>query len=315
MTSLFHAAEAIKHTLQSIYENPSGHLSLDIILPFTEESLVKSEADSPPLVSLSDIIDALSITLDDVLHCQKDHLATLISDDSISFLERLSHCKSLIETYSSCRHRSSTSIYDLPPELLSQIFEESVSLTPGPYPATALRIASVCRSWRENALSHTHLRSTITITTQTQSSSVVDGREEVLHLYLRRSGTQPLTIIFRGKRSTLDLQRRPKKSDKPKWSWAHIFVPLLRSHETRWGRLRLSRDLCKTEDIGMLFAPVEDVLPNLSELKNITIPSLNKTPFWGYPTFRNAPKLTSLAFDGLRVGQICSVRKSSFPRA
>ncbi len=73
----------------------------------------------------------------------------------------------------------------------------------------------------------------------------VDGREEVLHLYLRRSGTRPLTIIFRGKRSTRDLHRRPKKSDEPEWSWAYSFVPLLRSHEARWGRLRLSRDLCQ----------------------------------------------------------------------
>ncbi|KAK0442644.1 hypothetical protein EV421DRAFT_570599 [Armillaria borealis] len=320
MTSLFHAAEAIQHTLQTIYENPSGHLSLDINLPFAEESLEEFHADSSPLISLSDIIDALSKTLDDVSHCHKDHLATLISDGSISFIERLRHCKSLIEAYSSYRHRPSTSIYDLPPELLSHIFEESVSLAPGAYPATALRIASVCRSWRENAISHTRLWSTIAITTQTQSSSVVDGREEVLHLYLRCSGTQPLTIIFRRKRSTLDLQRRPKKSGKPEWSWAHIFVPLLRSHEARWGRLRLSRDLCKTGDIDMLFAPAEDALPNLSELKNITIPSLDRIPFdklsfWEYPAFRNAPKLTSLAFDGLCVGQICSVRKSSFPRA
>ncbi|KAK0220684.1 hypothetical protein IW262DRAFT_1483070 [Armillaria fumosa] len=315
MTSLFHAAEAIKHALQRIYQNPSGHLSLDINLPSTEESLIKFESDSTPLISLSDIIGALSDTLDDVSHYHKEHLATLISDDSTSFIHRLRYCKSLIETYSSYQHRSSTSLYDLSPEILSHIFEENVSITPGVYPAAALRIASVCRSWRETALSHTRLWSTITINTETRSFSVDDSRQKVLRLYLQRSGTQPLTIIFCGKRSTLDLAHRPKKSFKPGWSWAHAFVPFLRSHEARWVRLRLSRNLCETEDIDMLFAPLRGVLPNLSELKNLTIPPLNGIPFWDNPAFWNAPKLTSLSFDGLREGQLYSVRTSSFPRA
>lgn len=70
----------------------------------------------------------------------------------------------------------------------------------------------------------------------------------------------------------------------------------------------------KTEDISMLFAPAEEVLPTLSELKNITIPSLINIPFWDYHAFRNAPKLTSLAFDDVCVGQIGSLRESSFPR-
>ncbi|KAK0497602.1 hypothetical protein EDD18DRAFT_1462357 [Armillaria luteobubalina] len=315
MISLFHAAETIKHALQRIYQNPSGHLSLDINLPSTEESAIKFESDSTPLISLSDIIGALSDTLEDLSHYHKEHLATSISNDSTSLVNRLRHCKSLIGTYSSYRHRSSTSIYDLPSELLSRIFEESVSITPGVYPAAALRITSVCRSWRETSLSHTRLWSTIIITTQTQSSLVADGRMKVLQLYLHRSGIQPLAIIFCGKRSTLDLTHRPKKSFKPEWSWAYAFVPLLRSHEARWVRFRLSRNLCDTEDIGMLFAPAHDALPNLSELSNLTIPPLNRIPFWDYPAFWNAPKLMSLSFDDLCVRQFYSVRTSSFPRA
>ncbi|KAK0457228.1 uncharacterized protein EV420DRAFT_513807 [Desarmillaria tabescens] len=315
MVSLSDAAEAIRHTLQTIYENPSGHHSLDINLPLHQNALAEYNQDPSPSVSLSDIINALSRALDVVSHYEKDHLASLYSDDNILFIEKLRHCKSLIQIYSSRRHPSSTSIYDLPPELLSCIFEESVSFAPGTYPATALRIASVCRSWRENALSHPRLWSTIAITTQAQSYSVIYGREEVLRLYLHRSRSEPLTIIFRGKRSTLDLQRRPKKSDKPDWSWAQSFVPILRAHEARWQRIRLSRMLCKNEDIEMLFAPVEGALPNFSELQNLTIPSLDRMPLWNYPAFLNAPKLTSLAFDDPKETQFPSVADSQHFRA
>ena len=62
MTSLFHAAEAIRHTPQTIYANPSSHLSLDIILPFPKDKLMELHVNSSPLVSLSDIIYALSET-------------------------------------------------------------------------------------------------------------------------------------------------------------------------------------------------------------------------------------------------------------
>ncbi|KAK0184938.1 hypothetical protein F5146DRAFT_1144587 [Armillaria mellea] len=64
----------------------------------------------------------------------------------------------------------------------------------------------------------------------------------------------------------------------------------------------------------MLFAPSGEILPNLSELKNLTIPSLKNIPFWDYPAFWNAPKLTSLSFDGLHVSQLYSARTSLFPR-
>ncbi|KAG7443487.1 uncharacterized protein BT62DRAFT_1009301 [Guyanagaster necrorhizus] len=116
--------------------------------------------------------------------------------------------------------------------------------------------------------------------------------------------------------SNLDVQRPAKRGVKPEWCRAQTFVPLLRSHDVRLRRIRLSRKLCTDGNIEMLFAPMDSVLPNLSGLKKTTIPSFDRVPkFWNYSGFLKAPNLTSLSFDDVEEGNFSSILESSFPRA
>ncbi|KAJ7680736.1 hypothetical protein DFH06DRAFT_1315477 [Mycena polygramma] len=86
----------------------------------------------------------------------------------------------------------------LPVELWDIIFENCVPSTPGPSLVEApLNVSQVCRSWRDIALSHSVLWSTLAINTNcshTEGSYALETLRDIIQLWLGRSVTRLLSV-------------------------------------------------------------------------------------------------------------------------
>ncbi|GJE86548.1 F-box protein [Phanerochaete sordida] len=155
------------------------------------------------------------------------------------------------------------SAHTLPDDILMEIFEAAYQHSPNdrwcPLERNPMIASQVCRRWRQTAISRPHLWCCLHV-----SRSV-----ELLALWLERSGTIPLHVIFRANEVGYD--RHPDASDASPvtlWSLRYLqsLVVLLR-HSSRWWHFEL-----ETSNISFLEAALETIgRTGLPTLRTLTI--------------------------------------------
>ncbi|KAJ7493170.1 hypothetical protein B0H11DRAFT_951134 [Mycena galericulata] len=168
-------------------------------------------------------------------------------------------------------------VFTLPNEIVSEIFSHVLPVYPGCPPAVSpTLLSSVCRKWREIALSTPNLWRAISITIP-MDSHIFESKWRLLETWLARSRKSPLSINLADDRhaEALDSEIAP-------------FIQAILPHCNRWEYLSL---LVADPDV---FSLIQGDMPLLRHLQIGVTPSMTHSNVDPVVLFQRAPQLQTV---------------------